>query len=719
MPIMAPLPVGSSPHPHDVSRRLGPLTNTSLASSTQATPTHEDNGGDGNEVMIYTLDDADDEDQDHIDTLDDEEGEEGEQEEDDNEEADDEEDEEDEEGLYDPAHHNCPIHHQQSLIHESLYHQDPDTYLSDDEVMSDDAGAPLADHVATQHPADNMDVDVFTDVEFPWHDDDGSNPEFDIMAPNPDMVADAQAVAMEVHTQAAAILNTAPFVGVTWEQFPPGATWTHAFSVPNPNPATIGPSNYGLADFLHHWARHSRTFPGMARGGCPWPASVNALQSSGDELIEYDDLEGDRCDFQGVDWEDIGVARRDARERRFLTYSNYVNIPGSDAWTPNLPDAVLPRNESFFRFRRMDIKRNIHLSHFQLRNVFASTSRSRVFYPALGTIQQFNPMSGHGRAIMELSDAPASQVSTLAAGQGVLVAGGFSGEYMLRHLDSCEPESTACHEGVITSSISGITNHVAVHQARISFAPRADFASNDNCFRVLDLTTETWVSEETHDFAPNCAALSPDGRLRVMVGDSLDVIITAAESSRPKGEPDVLQRLSGHRDYGFACDWADDGWTIATAFQDKTVKIWDARRFTDSAGNAAPVCTIRSEMAGARSVRFSPIGSGKRVLVAVEEADFINIIDAQTFRSKQTVDVFGELGGISFENGGQDLMVLCCDRSRGGILQLERCDQGRDPTWNSDGELVTDDWPRSIFTKNRHMNRSRRRTAAYADMDPF
>jgi WD40 repeat protein len=180
-----------------------------------------------------------------------------------------------------------------------------------------------------------------------------------------------------------------------------------------------------------------------------------------------------------------------------------------------------------------------------------------------------------------------------------------------------------------------------------------------------------------------------------------------------------LQKLSGHRDYGFACDWADDGWTIATAFQDKTVKIWDARRFTDSAGNAAPVCTIRSEMAGARSLRFSPIGSGKRVLVAAEEADFINIIDAQTFRSKQTIDVFGELGGISFENGGQDLMVLCCDRARGGILQLERCNQGGDFMWNSDGEPITDDWRPSIFTKERHVSRRRRRAAAHADMDPF
>lgn len=386
----------------------------------------------------------------------------------------------------------------------------------------------------------------------------------------------------------------------------------------------------------------------------------------------------------------------------------------------------------------MDIRRDIHLSHFQLRHVFASTSRSRVFYPSIGAVQQFNPVSGHCRPVMRISDEPASQISTLASGHGVLVAGGFGGEYILRHLNAGESEDTACHEGVITSSPSGITNHIDVHLARTSSAPLAAFASNDNVLRVLDINTETWLSQETHDFAPNCTALSPDGRLRVLVGDTLDVVITAAESRLSNNEPDIMQRLSGHRDYGFACDWADDGWTIATAFQDKTVKIWDARRFTDSAGNATSVCTIRSEMAGVRSLRFSPVGSGRRVLVAAEEADFVNIIDAQTFRSKQTVDVFGELGGISFENAGQDLMVLCCDRTRGGILQLERCGLGEESGWDSDEEEVgyrsghhqpqhrggsTRDWPRSMFTEERRFKESasrRRRKAAFdVEVDPF
>ena len=130
-------------------------------------------------------------------------------------------------------------------------------------------------------------------------------------------------------------MNTSPPATVAglFEPLAPGAIWAHTLSFSNPNPTTIGPSNYGLTDFLHHWARQSRILQTMARGSCPWPSRVNALQAARDASIEYDDLEGDLCDFQGVDWEDIGVTRMDARERRLLTYNNYVNIPGSDRWT--------------------------------------------------------------------------------------------------------------------------------------------------------------------------------------------------------------------------------------------------------------------------------------------------------------------------------------------------------------------------------------------------
>src|SRR5690349_12928338 len=121
MPIMAPLTMASSPS-HDLPRRLGSLVNASLVSSTtQANPTHDgdgdgDDGGDGSEVMAYTFHDADDEDQGFGDYLDDDE----EEEEDEEEVGHDHDDaKQDEESLLHPEHHNCPVHHQQSFLHET------------------------------------------------------------------------------------------------------------------------------------------------------------------------------------------------------------------------------------------------------------------------------------------------------------------------------------------------------------------------------------------------------------------------------------------------------------------------------------------------------------------------------------------------------------------------------------------------------------------------
>lgn len=389
---------------------------------------------------------------------------------------------------------------------------------------------------------------------------------------------------------------------------------------------------------------------------------------------------------------------------------------------------MLPCTENFFRFRRLDVRKNINLAHFQLRNVLASTSRSQVFYPGQTAVQEYNPITGKGKVGMKSREIPQLQVSTLAADHDTLVAGGFFGEYCFRRLSS--DGNGKIHEGTITSDNSGITNHVQLHLSRTSSSPRAAFASNDKGFRVLDIESDKFISETIFPQPVNCSAISPDRRLRVMVGDQTHVLITKAEAD---GQPEVLQKLDGHGDFGFACDWADDGWTIATGFQDKSVKIWDARRWTDSKGRPAPVCTLGSEIAGVRALRFSPLGSGRRVLVAAEEADFVNIYDAQTFQAKQTFDFFGEIGGVSFANEGQDLHVLCCDRARGGLFQLERCGVGAERNWDPE-EIDTRpsarhrmngsyDWQEFSTTPRRlprySETRRKRRATALHPLDPF
>jgi WD40 repeat protein len=272
------------------------------------------------------------------------------------------------------------------------------------------------------------------------------------------------------------------------------------------------------------------------------------------------------------------------------------------------------------------------------------------------SIQPFHAANFHG----------GTQISTLAAGHDILVAGGFCGEYSLVNLRS--HKDTKHTEGLLTDEINSITNHVQVHLSRSSSLPVAAFASNDMSFRLLDVNTNQFITEHKYDQATNCSAISPDQRLRVMVGDTRQVMICNSDTG------EILQSLDGHRDFGFACDWADDGWTVATGNQDMQIKIWDARKWTSSAGAAQPVATISAEMGGVRKLQFSPLGSGKRVLVAAEPADFVSVIDAQTFATKQTLNFFGEIGGVDFTNDGQDLMVANCDSMRGGIMQYERCD---------------------------------------------
>ncbi|KAI4602735.1 hypothetical protein KJ359_007953 [Pestalotiopsis sp. 9143b] len=485
----------------------------------------------------------------------------------------------------------------------------------------------------------------------------------------------------------------------------------------NPNHQTLGPDNFGLLGFLRTWARLGRT-----REGHPVPGieAINALANEKDvHRVTYRNLKGDECDFQGVDWKKLGISRTQARDRRKTTYKNY----------PGLPDQFAVPRDNYFRFRSMDIRRDPLLLHFQLRNILACSSRTRAFFPTARAIGELDPTTGRARKAMDFGKETDVQISTVAATDDVLIAGSFLGDYRYRSLHS---EDRTFTEGKLTDHQSGITNHVQIHSARRSSAPLASFTSNDYGFRIVDLTTNKLVFERKYDDFLNCSAISTDKRLRVIVGDTTDVLIADAETG------DILQKLSGHRDFGFACDWAPDGVTVATGFQDKSVRIWDARRWTNTHdGSGAPLAVLRMDMSGARSLRFSPLGSGKRLLVAAEEADVINVFDALHFNTQQKLEMFGEIGGTAFTNDGQTLMALNTDPNRGGLIQFDRCDGGAEDAFETTEWLPARskkhaiqvprpyDWmydtadvlerPDSLET----MSERRRKATAYMDLDPF
>lgn len=327
----------------------------------------------------------------------------------------------------------------------------------------------------------------------------------------------------------------------------------------------------------------------------------------------------------------------------------------------------------------MDFGHKVQLLHPQLRNLISSPTRDHVFYVGRSKIHHYTPHNAEKTVTASVtldltnpmmpspfSTTPGIHITTIAVGLNLLVAGGFYGEYGLVNLNA--DKGTDHTQGLITREPGGITNHIQIYSTRSKSSPVVAFASNNSCLRLLDAHNNKLISEQAFEFAINCSSISADKRLRVMVGDTQQILICNAESG------EILKTLDGHNTFGNACDWADDGWTVATSGQDQKIKIWDARKWSTVQGICLPVAVIPTQMAGVSKLKFSPIGSGKRILVAAEQVDYLNIIDAERFAIRQSISLFGDITGFDFCNDGQDLYVANSDNTRGGIIEFERSD---------------------------------------------
>ncbi|KAK3081105.1 hypothetical protein LTS18_010169, partial [Coniosporium uncinatum] len=142
--------------------------------------------------------------------------------------------------------------------------------------------------------------------------------------------------------------------------------------------------------------------------------------------------------------------------------------------------------------------------------------------------------------------------------------------------------------------------------------------------------------------------------------------------------------LTQHTDDAFACAWADDGVHLATGAQDKKVLVWDARNWS------TPVAVMESVVGHPRSLKFSPQGGGKRVLLVAEAADFVSVVDARDYEKRQVLDFFGAVAGVDWvgEGVGGEFVVGNADEKFGGLMHFERA--GVDDTNQDDwvGETV-------------------------------
>ncbi len=438
--------------------------------------------------------------------------------------------------------------------------------------------------------------------------------------------------------------------------------------------------------------------------------------------ISIDDLDYDHCDFQGLDWSALGVTREAARNVRRKTYVNHTNVLihfehrrrryeplfGASCYM-NGQGRSFARNfangDNQFRFRQMNMKYKVTQTHFQLRHMMSASSKNSIFYAGWQEIFCVNPEMDFEKSVLDLSkphrdaDAPIlGKISAVSATDGVLIVGGFQGEYAMKSLSSSY-DDTYTPGTILLRDENGSTNHIHTFLDRRSGLPQAVFSSNDDRVRVLDCNTNRIIREHDFGWAVNCSATSPDARLRAIVGDNCYPWIVNAETG------ERIFRLPDHKDYGFACAWSPDGRNVATGNQDGTVQIFDVRSF--GAPVESPI--LATEIGGVRCMAFSPVGSGRRALVLAESADYVHVVDATTFESEQRFEFFGEISGVSFVPDGDSFWVANADHVFGGLMEFERAgvgggfgirqaevededeDEGIWNDWAEEGEMDGDD----------------------------
>ncbi|KAI7487990.1 hypothetical protein D0860_05774 [Hortaea werneckii] len=419
--------------------------------------------------------------------------------------------------------------------------------------------------------------------------------------------------------------------------------------------------SYDFAEFMDTWRFRSivdKSVPQFEPGIQP---SVRIGRNL--DEVRLEDIASRQVDMQGLHWQLLGPSRECALAARASMHplQHQVGlVQGSQSDSGTQAPA--------YRFRNFTTKHQARFSHYQLRNVLAATSRSDIFY-AGGSKVYRAALAGSSTqdTVMDFSrvalPAAAFRITCLSASSGhnILVAGGFNGEFAM--LSSLPRTGTsALTKGFLTRAFNGLVTHIQTFDDRRSGLPQAAFCSNDQHVRLMDLGTARLVGSYAYSHPVNCSATAPDGRLRVLVGDSNDAHVTDAE----KGN--VIATLHGHTDHGFACSWAQNGLHLATGAQDGKTLVWDARN------RSRPLHTLPSTMSCPRSLHFTDNDG----LIVAEDEDVVSVYDPSTFAKRQDIRFFGSIAGFALLDGGAELALANSDKTVGGLMSFQRSARGRE-----------------------------------------
>ncbi|KAJ3165422.1 hypothetical protein HDU88_004218 [Geranomyces variabilis] len=406
------------------------------------------------------------------------------------------------------------------------------------------------------------------------------------------------------------------------------------------------------------------------------------------------------ADIQGIRWAGMPISRDRFHE---LRRSNYFRCRLRDdtPWTRQAKTkggVVLclqfPMRDDgrLYDWYRTSLANKCTVEHMQLRNLVWATSKNDIYYTDRSGVMHWCAIAGRTTPALSLArqDVGGMLISCIAARHGVLLAGGFCGEFLMRRIG--HEEDGIVTKGIITHDPNGSINHIDVVYGRTAAGPQAIFSTNDQHVRIVDIATRTATSTIPFEAAINCSTLSPDKRLLCAVGDMQNGYIVDSQEGKH------LATLTGHTDWSFACAWSPNGTLLATGNQDRTTRIYDTRNMNRT------LATLPSTMGAVRSLRFS---EDARMLAIAESVDYVRLVDTEGLMSvaatlgdggtaprnggsvrassaaaghrTQLVDFFGEVAGLTFAPGtsGDDVLFIgISDPRYGGLIELHRRSAG-------------------------------------------
>jgi len=400
-------------------------------------------------------------------------------------------------------------------------------------------------------------------------------------------------------------------------------------------------------------------------------ASVSAdSDDDGIEVFSDDDDQNDDTtavearngkDIQGIPWRRLGLTREDYRETRLQNYKNYVNV---DVPLDMIKDECkeVDKGHAFYDFYCNSRGVRSSIVHFQLRNLLCATSKHDVYVNYRNCIMHYSDMTRRSSPVLDLSTAARAsgagwghfQVCTLCSKPGLIVAGGFHGDMVIKRFSAAADEAPAyCR---VTNSDNGITNGVQLCEST-SGAQQILTSNNDSAVRLFDASSLKMATKFDFPWAVNYSTSNPlNPKMMCVAGDDPDVLLVDSCSGK------TTHSLKGHLDYSFAAAWHPDGQVLATGNQDTTTRLWDIRHM----GSA--FATLKGRIGAIRSLRFSDNG---KYLAMAEPADFVHIYDAASGYSKsQEIDLFGEIAGCAFSPDSETFFVSISDVTYSSLLQF-------------------------------------------------